>query len=126
MGAMRITRGFAFRELGRCALTTVLATTPEFGFEEFVGGMVYIPVGSPITLLTFYASPYQKSSASMANTVADTPTPVDYAIYTSGGVAVTLTVAAGQCYNLPADIFGAGRIKMIPNAAGSVEVSLKG
>lgn len=122
----RIGRAFAYRQQSRFALTTALGTTPEIGVEEFAVMMIFIPAGSTITTLTFYAAPWQASSQSPPGTVQDTPAATFQQLYSSANVAITLTVAAGRCYQLPVDLGAAGAIKIVANAAGSVEISMKG
>ncbi len=122
----RIGRAFAFRQQARLALTTALATTPEISIEEFVAGNIFIPAASSITTLTFYCAPWAASSQSISGTVQDTPAAVFQQLYDSANVAITRTVAAGRCYALPAELAGVGAIKIVANAAGAVDISLKG
>jgi len=105
----RIARETAVASL---SLTTVLGTTPELAFQHAAGGTVFVPSGSSITSLTYYA----------ATAIGGTYLPLNDA----SGSAVTQTVAAGKAYDLPAACFGCCALKIVANAAGSVDVSLKG
>lgn len=112
----------------KVALTTALATTPQHAMQEYVGGTVYIPAGSTITTLTFYGASNPSSDGEgipAANTASGVAQSF-YQLYNSSGSAQSLTVAAGNCYALPADIFGFGALKIVADAVGSVELSLKG
>lgn len=93
------------------ALTDSAATTAAIEFGDYRAGMVFVPAGSAITSLTFHAAP--KGGGTYLP------------LYTSAGAAVALTVAAGRCYTLPADVAGCKALKMVANAAGSVEVSFQ-
>lgn len=104
-------RGERTCEASTKSLTTDLTTTPEISISRFAAGTVYIPVGSTITTLTFYAA-YSTGG-------------VYFAAYGSTGTALTLAVAANGAYQLPAALFGAGQIKIVADAAGDVELSLK-
>jgi len=130
----RITREHAYFPAGsiQANLTAVLATTPEIQMDEFVGGTIYIPTNSKITALAFYGAPYPSS---LANDSINLPAPVFYQLFygptaTSPNTAITMSVTAGDCYNLPPDIFGFGSIKMVATlssgAVGNCELSLKG
>ena len=106
------------RRIGRAAdsasisLTTSEATTPEIVFANAAGAAVFIPTGSSITTLTYYAAP----------AYGGTYLP----LHDSTGAAVTQTVAAAKAYDVPAACFGCGALRIKANAAGSVELSLKG
>lgn len=92
-------------------LTTSLTTTPAVSISAYAAGVVYIPTGSTITSLTYYA----------AYGTDGTYVP----IYDQTGSAITQTVVADRCYAMPSDLFGAGQIKIVANAAGDVQLSLK-
>lgn len=94
------------------ALTNSLNTTPAIDISSAGGGSIFIPTGSSINSLTFYIS-----------------TAVDgtfIALYDGANAAVVKTVAAARGYPLPAECFGALAVKIVANAAGSVDISLKG
>lgn len=121
-----VSRKHQFKLISQLALTDTLGTTPDIPFEEFVGGTIYIPAGSPITTLTFFGSPRQKGDNDPVKSAFDPDTAlVYYALTNSIGVAVTLTVGAGKCYNLPTDIFGFGSMKITVNSNGVAELSKK-
>lgn len=93
-------------------LTNSESTTEAIDFRQYSGGMVYIPNGSSITTLTFWAAPK--------------PDGTYEPLKDSSNNAVTRTVAADGAYALPDECFGAGAIKMVANASGTVSLSLKG
>ena len=97
------------------SLNTAEGTTPEIDFRGFAGGMIYIPGGSSITLLTYWTS---------ASPADGTGTYIP--LQDIGGVAVTQIVAATKAYPLPEALFGAGSLKIVVNTAGDVDLSLKG
>ncbi len=86
------------------------ATGGGFAYGGFAGGVVTVPTGSSLTLLTWY-----KSDDNV------TYTPLD----AGGGSATTTTVAAGYCYSIPLALFGAKYIAVQGNVAGTLLVSLK-
>ncbi len=100
------------RPIPSAALTTSLATTAEIEIAEQAGGAVLIPAGSPITSLTYHG--------------AREPGGAFVPLYDSQGLAVVQTVAAGRGYPLPEACFPYGALKLVANAAGTVELSLKG
>ena len=83
-------------------------------FGGYASGRIYVPAGSSITTLTFYDAPYAEGTFIASYDDAGTP------------AAITLSVGAGKSYPIPAKLFGAGAIKMVGDAAGTVDVSLKG
>lgn len=101
----------AYRELPDVSLTTALGTTPNFDFRKWAGGNIMIPAGSSITSLTFY------SSLDDGNYVP---------LNDSTGSAVALTVAASGSYPIPDAVFGCSDIKIVSDAAGSVDMLFKG
>lgn len=101
----------AYRELPDVSLTTSLSTTPTFDFRKWAGGNIMIPAGSSITSLTFY------SSLDDGNYVP---------LYDSNATAVALTVAASGSYPVPDAVFGCSEIKIVANAAGTVDMLFKG
>lgn len=120
-----VSRKHQFKLISQLTLTDTLGTTPDIPMEEFVGGTIYIPAGSHITGLAFYGSPRQKGNNDPVTSAFNPDTAlVYYALTNSIGVAVTLTVAAGKCYNLPADIFGFGSMKMVGTfSSGSTDTA---
>lgn len=83
-------------------------------FGGYASGRIYVPAGSSLTTLTFYDAPYAEGTFVASYDDAGTP------------AAITLTVSAGKSYPIPAKLYGAGAIKIVGNAAGTVDVSLKG
>lgn len=104
--------------LTRCSIQqpltvdTVLADAEELGFSDWITGIVYVPSGSTITSLTWYAA-YERGGTF-------------YAAYDSNGDAVTQTVAATKAYPIPLALAGAVALKAVGDADGTVYVSLKG
>lgn len=93
---------------------STLANTKTIPFGGYAGGRIYVPAGSTITTLTFYDAPSEDGTFLASYDDAATP------------AAITLTVSAGKSYPIPPKLFGAGAIKMLGNAAGTVHVCLKG
>lgn len=93
-------------------LNTAIGTTEEIPFETASGGTLYIPAGSPITSLTFYAAPVRSGTY--------------LPLYDKAAAAVTMTVSAGKCYELPGAVFGCLALKIITDAAGNVDLTVKG
>jgi hypothetical protein len=92
------------------ALTTDL-TTPELdSWGETRFGCVFVPVGSPITTLTFYAAPK--------------PAGTFLPIYNQLG-PVTLSVTAGCAFKLPLDLQGCRSVKIVADQAGTVDLSFQ-
>jgi hypothetical protein len=130
MGA-QISRCVRFSTLGQVALTSLtnsLTTTPEIPMQEFAGGSIAIPSGSPITTLTFYGAIRPSSDPDPTILSGNTLAPVFYPMHTNDSLdtAITLTVSAGNIYALPANIFALGAIKITVNSAGQVELCFKG
>lgn len=96
---------------GTYALTTDVATNPVIDFRGAAGGTVFVPAGSSITSLTWYAAPDPEG---------------DFLPLNDADGAIVQTVEAGKAYDLPAACFGARALKVDPDAAGSIHVSLKG
>ncbi len=94
------------------ALNTAANTTPEIPFDGR-GGVIFVPVGSSITSLTYYA----------AEKVGGTYLPLYQA---DGATPVTQTVTSGKAYDMPPQVFGCRAIKIVVNTAGSVFITQKG
>jgi hypothetical protein len=71
-----------------------------------------VPSGSPITSLAYYG--------------AMEPGGTYVAIQNGEGQAATQTVAAGNGYPIPDECTSYGALKLVANAAGTVELSCKG
>lgn len=100
-----------FNQSNTVAVATSVATSGNIVFGDFSGGMVFVPTGSSLTTLTWYA----------ATDETGTYLPVNNA-----DGAVAQTVEGGKCYPIPEDLFGAVYLRIVGNAAGAVLVSLKG
>lgn len=107
----RITRMFRPRE--DVAIETG-ATTAAIDMRDSAGGTIDIPTtaGASITTLTYWQS-HKKDG---------TFTP----LYDKNGNAVAQTVAHTQSHPIHEAAFGCGFIKLYGNAAGVINVSLKG
>lgn len=123
---IQISREQISRPSQQLSLTTQSATTPEIAIEGFAGAGICIPAGSPITTLTFYVS--NRSSAAQVSLPTVNQAPTFYGLHTNDNndTAETLTVSADHAYAIPADIYPFGSMKIVANAAGAVELSLKG
>lgn len=103
------------------AVNTALNTTKSFLFDAYSGGMIFVPVGSTITTLTFYCS---QAYDSIPFTALPLQGPsLDYAI--AAGSPMVITVAAGKAYPIPQACFGAGTIAIVGNHAGNIDLLLK-
>jgi len=92
--------------------TTEAITLVAMNAQTYAGGIIYIPAGSSLTSLTFYAA-----WADGEDFVAM----VDH-----DGEAVSLTVEAGKCYPLPIATYGAALLKLVGNASGTIHLTLVG
>lgn len=102
-------------------LNTALGTTPELRMENMAGGIINIPTGSSITSLTWYAAVIQSDTPGSPNSAAQVFLPA----HNSAGTATTQTVAGGNSYQIPVELFGAASLKCVVNVAGVVEICLK-
>ena len=111
------------------ALTTSLSTTPEIIYDKAATGTIHIPTGSSITSLQFYGAPYTLNSDPDKGPNQYTYVPFYDLTGTSGspgGNLVIVYVAAPGCYQIPAMCAGSRGLKIVTNANGSVDISLKG
>ena len=90
------------------SLTTLLASTPVIDFTIFEKGIVVLPSGSTINDLDFYVSYDQAGTY----------------IYMPGADLTSL--AAERAYQLSDKLCGAQYIKIVANAAGSVDLMFQG
>lgn len=90
---------------------TVLADCGEIPFTNASAGQVFVPAGSNLTTLTWYAAPVSGGTF--------------LAVQNGAGVAVTSTVSAGICCLIPAACFGCAVLKAVGNADGTVDICLK-
>ena len=91
---------------------TTAAACQEIPFGPYAGGMLFIPAGSSVTTLTWWA--------------AEEPGGTYLAASDEDGTAITQTVAAGKSYQLPLALYGCRALKAVSDAAGVMGVSLKG
>lgn len=98
--------------LPNVTVATAVASSEEILFKEFSGGCVYVPAGSSITTLTWYTA---SESGGTYLPASD-----------EDGVAVTQTVAHTNAYAIPSALFGCACLKIKGNAAGTVDIVLKG
>jgi hypothetical protein len=91
---------------------TVLADAQEIIVADRIAGMVFVPTGSTITSITWYAT-YTEGGTFLA-------------AYDQDGAAVVQTVAAAKAYQLPTALAGAYSLKAVTDADGTIYVSLKG
>ena len=94
------------------AVATSVDDSKEIIFEDWGGGRVYIPSGSSITSLTWYDAPEPGGTYHAAND--------------EDSVALVQTVEAGKSYEIPVSLAGAGALKIVGDATGTVTVTLKG
>jgi len=94
------------------SVTASAATSGEIDCSEAAAGLIVVPAGSGLTALTFHAAIQPGNAALPLND--------------NQGLAVTLTVAAGQCYPLPEACGGAGAVRITANTTGTLGVALKG
>jgi hypothetical protein len=111
------------------SLTTAVGTSTDIPFGEFNGGCIYIPAGSTITSLTFYAAPRQASDPDPSVPAQQGNAPAALTYYQlanpSFPAGITLAVAAGFAYDLPSDVAGIASLRIVGNNAGAVELTLK-
>lgn len=83
------------------SLDSTLADTPEIPYSSVAGGNIFLGTTTAITL-TFYAAP------NLGGTYV--------ALRDSANMPVTRTVAQNLCYAVPDECYGAGAIKIVPDA----------
>lgn len=94
------------------AADTAVGTTAEIAYVDREHGEFVVPSGSSITSITWHA--------------AEKPGGTYGAAQDESGTAVTQTVAAGESHPIPDALRGAGAIKPVTNAAGTLHVLTKG
>lgn len=109
------------KALPNFALTNAIGTSAEIDISAFAGGSVLIPSGSPITLLTLYGCIDPANATSGANNGYGP-------LHTNDGTdaAITVTVSAGNMYQIPTAMFALGALKIVANAAGKVDLCFSG
>ncbi len=90
---------------------TAVADSQEILYSEYTSGEVHVPTGSSITTLTWHVAPEAGGTYLPAQ---------DY-----DGAAVTQTVAQTKAYPIPLSLIGSVALKIVGNAAGTVDLSLK-
>lgn len=91
-----------------------LSTIKEIPFKDVSAAMIVMPGSTSITTLTFYTA--VDSGGTFVTAYDDAASPQ----------AITLTVSASKSYPFPAKLFAAGAIKIVGDAAGTIDISLKG
>jgi len=91
---------------------TSAAASSELVMSEFAMGMFFVPAGSSITTITWYAA--VKAGGTY------------FAAYDEFVSAITQVVSASKAYQLPSGLCGAAAIKAVGDAAGTIAVVLKG
>ena len=71
-----------------------------------------VPAGSSITTITWYDAPGEDDTFLPSQDSAASP------------AALSTTVSAGKSYPIPTDLYGAGALKLVADASGSVDVTL--
>ena len=103
-----------FNYIPSVTVATAVATSTAIPFGDQEGGRFHVPVGSSITALTWYDSMSKEADATFL------------AAYDELGVAVTQTVAAGYSYEIPTSLAGSAMLKAVGDAAGTINVCIKG
>ena len=99
---------------------TSAASSTEVEYHNFAGGHFRLNSGSLATM-SFYAA--EKSAGDIEGTgVAGTYSEV----YDVDNNAVTVTVTSDKWHPIPDDLFGLPWIKFVGDAAGVIDVTLKG
>lgn len=93
-------------------VATAVASSEEIKYGGFAFGEIYIPTGSSITSLTWYTASENGGTYMAA--------------YDEDGVAVTQTVSAAKAYPIPTALAGCKAIKAEGDAAGVMDVVMKG
>jgi hypothetical protein len=99
-----------FYESASVTVGTAAASSTAFGYKEFSGGEVLVPVGSSITVLTWYGSDDGVTY---------------YALVDGFGVAIQSIVTAGQGCPIPDECFSNAFLKATDPVGGAVKVSRK-
>jgi hypothetical protein len=93
------------------AVATAVANSKEIIFTDQAGGFYTVPTGSSITSMTWHT--------------AAKPGGTYVAAYDEAGIAVVQTVEGGRSYELPGALAGAGALKAVGDAAGTIDLNLK-
>ena len=93
-------------------VAVAVANSTEILFSSYAHGMVFIPAGSTLTTLTWYA----------AEKAGGTYLPAK----DQDNVVIAQTVVHTHCFQIPSALSGCRAIKAVGNAAGTMAVTLKG
>jgi len=88
-----------------------VADSEAINYGAYASGMIYIPAGSNLTTLTWWACETIDGTYLRARD--------------SAGAAVTQTVAASQAHPIPVALLGARFIKAVGGVTGTMGVTLK-
>jgi len=120
LGAKAIDRRSTLYESAVAPVVGSIATATEIEYRNFAGGNFRLNSGTLATM-SFYAA--EKSAGDIEGTgVAGTYSEV----YDVDNNAVSVTVTSDKWYPIPDELFGLPWIKFVGDAAGVIDVSLKG
>lgn len=113
MAVMQVQR-FSDSSQSSVAFTDSLSTTGGFGFNCYSSGVILVESVTGTPTLTFYVKTDSQAAA--------------YQMFTAAGAAVTLAVAAGRAYPIPAELAGANYVMATAGTgtAANVRVIVKG
>ena len=97
--------------LRNVSVASAVSNSGIIDYSGWAGGMVYVPSGSSITELTWYASLSEGETF--------------YPVQDGFGNSVTSSVSGGMSCFIPAECYGAICLKVSGNSSGIVHVSLK-
>jgi hypothetical protein len=113
--SLEIDRNFV--QYDQNTVTSDETTTGLYGLGTFAGGMLYVISTSTGAAQTIsWRAKFSPSSPS-------------YKLYDSTNAAITTTIQAGRCYEIPGELFGAIQISAVCDTAGqtaAVRVTVKG
>jgi hypothetical protein len=87
------------------------ANSDLIDYGDFTSGMIYMPTGSPITTLNWYACTTKDGEIASA--------------MDSSGLAVAQTVGDGAAYPIPEALSGCRYIIAVGDVAGTIGLTLK-
>ena len=99
-----------FSLVTQVAVGTSVSASKTIEFRSFGAGQVFVPVGSAITVLTWYGS---------YDGITFLP------IQDGNGNAVISTVSAGNCCLIPAACFACAFLRATDPTGGTINLSLK-
>jgi hypothetical protein len=98
--------------LSGVTIAAAVANSTEILFGPYAGATFFVPAGSSLTSITWYA--------------ADVPGGTYLPVYDENSVLCRQTVAAGQAYQLPTALFGCRAIKGVDAGGGTISITPKG